>query len=177
MPPYALRLAPRCPLPQKSWCRPWLAASARYMIHDLLSISLYKSYHFIVPCRYHSGGKAFTCRHCSAEFPRSDKLGTHLLKSHGDGTWFSCPVCQLKFSRRDNLRVHVRRHESARPFVCAECSKSFHTAPELRKHQPVHAAAGRALCCFLCDAKFRRKADIMKHFKECASVQLPRPAS
>jgi len=134
-------------------------------------------FHFIIPCRYHSGSKAFTCRHCSAEFPRSDKLRAHLLKSHGDGTWFSCPVCQLKFSRRDNLRVHVRRHESARPFVCAECSKSFHTAPELRKHQPVHAAAGRALCCFLCDAKFRRKADIMKHFKECASVQLPRPAS
>jgi len=90
--------------------------------------------------RIHNNAKPYSCRHCSDGFMRLEQLKTHLLKSHNEGTWFTCDICQMKLTTKWNLEVHVQRHAAVKPYVCSECPKRFCTAPELRRHHPVHSA-------------------------------------
>jgi len=53
-----------------------------------------------------------------------------------------------------------------KPYICAECSKSFCAAYELKRHQAVHLDI-RQFGCILCDQSFKRKDSVVSHFKKC----------
>jgi len=56
-----------------------------------------------------------------------------------------------------------------KPYVCDECPKRFYTAHELKRQQLVHSDY-RQFCCFFCDAQFKRKFDVKKHFKNTSAL-------
>jgi len=63
----------------------------------------------------------------------------------------------------------MQRHEGVKPYVCDECPKRFSAASELKSHKQVHSHY-KQFCCFLCDAQFKRKFWVKRHFKKCSAV-------
>ena len=117
--------------------------------------------------RVHTDAKPYSCRHCSDRFRWFDQLKQHLLKSHNEGTWFTCDVCEKKFIRRHDLNIHSVRHEDVKPYVCSDCPKRYFLAAELKSHHLVHTDC-KQFCYVLCCKYFKRKQEVVRHFKRCA---------
>ena len=50
------------------------------------------------------------------------------VKSH------ACVQCGKSFARRDMLKEHMRVHDTARDYLCAECGKGIHTHMSMYTH-------------------------------------------
>ena len=99
----------------------------------------------LVPSRSHVN------MHCSQCFIWQETLKSHLLKSQGEGTWFTCDICDKKFSTK--YKIHIHRHDGVKPYVCRGCPKRFHTAGELKRHQPKHSNV-KLFICGKCENEF-----------------------
>jgi KRAB domain-containing zinc finger protein len=107
----------------------------------------------------YTGEKPFKCNDCGRAFSEESYLKKHMI-IHAKRELFSCSVCSKQFSRKSTLKTHMslhskekqnkcmnvkgftmsdhmktkmtseQSHSTNRPFVCANCGKSF-----LRKDQ------------------------------------------
>jgi len=64
-----------------------------------------------------------------------------------------------------NLSVHLLRHEGVKPYVCSECSMTFFTAGDMRRHQLKHSEF-KQFCCGLCGKYFKYKEKVVSQFKK-----------
>lgn len=46
----------------------------------------------------------------------------------------TCQYCSKKFQHESRLVQHMRLHTGSRPFVCAECNRSYTTKYKLKDH-------------------------------------------
>jgi len=103
----------------------------------------------------------------SERFTWPDQLKIHLLKSHNEGTWSTCNICQKKFIYGAQLKRHLMQHNILKTYACSVCPKSFCSPSALRYHQLVHSDY-RQFCCGLCGKDFKRKHNVVSHFKMCS---------
>jgi len=98
----------------------------------------------------HTGGKLYSCRHCSERFKTTYKRKKHLLESHSEGTWHVCHICEKKFCLHYYLKLHLLKHEAVKPHVCSECPNRFYIAHSLNSDV-------KRFGCGLCDKNFKYK--------------------
>ena len=89
--------------------------------------------------RIHTDAKPCSCRHCSERFRSSSRYicWSHTMKVLGLLLNFIWQVSHVNSSLQNTFSDMI---EAVKPYVCSECPKRFCTAPELRRHHPVHSA-------------------------------------
>lgn len=73
------------------------------------------------------------------------------------------PDCSKTYTTKYNLRRHVEcGHLKARPYPCLRCHKRFSSVQIMKEHQVTHSAL-RVFQCFVCLSSFRTKSHLALH--------------
>ena len=116
----------------------------------------------------HTGGKRFTCKHCSQIFGNWKQCKQHLIDKHKEGSWLVCSLCPKKFLLGRELNPHLMKHGGVKHYVCSECSKQFWRSQELTRHQFVkHSFGDGRYACGFCLRAFFYKFEVYKHLPGC----------
>ena len=77
----------------------------------------------------------------------------------------SCDLCGKLFVHISQLKRHTKiKHESARPFVCEVCPKSFKEKGKLTDHKKVHTSEKNFSCKTEgCDKAFTKEWTLIQH--------------
>lgn len=59
---------------------------------------------------------------------------------------FQCRICSKTFTRRFNLNGHLRAHADDRPYACSHCDKTFHRQHDRNTHQRLHSGERNFVC-------------------------------
>ena len=97
----------------------------------------------------HNDEKAYQCSECTEDFYTLDKIGKH-KKIHA--TYFTCHWCpETSFPGSAALKAHKLLHnnETKRRHMCKECSKTFESPGDLRRHSKAHSTE-RPFTCTHC---------------------------
>ena len=81
---------------------------------------------------------------------------------------YECSDCGQKFARSDYLSEHRHVHSGERPFLCAECGRSFGLRSNFRAHLQTHLRSHSDECRYQCDQCgkwFRRSSGRNEHIR------------
>lgn len=56
-------------------------------------------------------------------------------------------------------------------YKCAKCGKLYKWKITLNRHLYYECGVPKRYCCFLCNAKFRRNADLQKHVLKVHNIE------
>ena len=112
----------------------------------------------------HNDEKAYQCSECTEDFYTLDKLGKH-KKIHA--TYFTCHWCpETSFPGSAALKAHKLLHnnETKRRHMCKECSKTFESPGDLRRHSKAHSTE-RPFTCTHCKKSYKWYDQLDQHFQ------------
>lgn len=116
--------------------------------------------HFVEP--------RFSCSFCGRSFHESDRLQTHIRRSH-DKNQYICFWCEKPFYDKSGIARHILGvHFNARNYKCSICSKAFTARYNLKEHMfSVHKVASRVYKCELCGQDFLYRKQYVRHRSSC----------
>ena len=112
----------------------------------------------------HNNEKAYQCSECTEDFYTLDKLGKHKNKH---APYFTCRWCpETSFPSSAALKAHKLLHniETKRRHRCRECSKTFESPGDLRRHSNAHRTE-RPFTCTHCKKSYKWYYQLDQHFQ------------
>uniref|UniRef100_A0A0X3PJ05 Zinc finger protein 236 n=1 Tax=Schistocephalus solidus TaxID=70667 RepID=A0A0X3PJ05_SCHSO len=117
-----------------------------------------------------ASGRLFLCHPCVCGkqdvFPRLRTLQRATvvpLRGSGERS-VQCVDCTKTFPTPTELRRHARTHSQERPFICTTCGAAFSQAGSLARHERTHSKEdGRIYRCRFCSSKFVQKCNMFRH--------------
>lgn len=108
------------------------------------------------------------CAHCSRPFYESDRMQTHIKRSH-ETQKFACNWCEKTFHDKSGISRHILGvHFQQRNFKCNICNKSFKEKYNLKEHKfSVHKEANKFYTCMLCYQHFLYRKPFERHKQTC----------
>ena len=79
---------------------------------------------------------------------------------------YTCSQCSKSFATSANMKRHIAMHTGERPHPCAVCGKSFADKGGLRKHQRTHTGVKPHKCSYCMSAFTTRKRHMLDMHKE-----------
>ena len=112
--------------------------------------------------------KLLQCDKCPFETKYQKNLKRHMKVIHNKIKNFKCQLCSHSASRQNDFRNHINAvHLGIKRFSCENCDYSAARKGELQSHKLYnHKEEGQyELNCMLCDKKFIRREDLVRHVK------------
>ncbi|XP_061433672.1 zinc finger protein with KRAB and SCAN domains 3-like [Lethenteron reissneri] len=75
---------------------------------------------------------------------------------------YECTVCKKSFAWRSLLRYHHRVHTGEKPFRCSVCNRSFSNSGNLRVHERTHTGE-KPYRCKICNKCFKQSQHLKGH--------------
>ena len=125
-------------------------------------------------------GNDFVCPECLKANIRFTgnwgKIVMHLWRSHNiDMELLTCDKCpEFRAFNKARLTDHLTKHQTARPFTCNECDKSFKQERHLNDHrhrfhkmkrESQMAIEMKKYQCKICDRVFKSSQIMMNHVR------------
>ncbi|XP_045489160.1 uncharacterized protein LOC123689112 [Pieris rapae] len=142
--------------------------------------------------RLHACLPVYKCEICNRTFSDSSNFSKH--KKVHNFQILICDICKKKFKNKAYLAKHIQEHEITPIIKCDKCKKTFVCKTAYKKHyRAYHSMSHRFRChqcgqlfstmrdkwdhmwnvhrereveadCNLCDAKYRKRSDLKRHF-------------
>ena len=81
----------------------------------------------------------FYCHTCKKRFTNNTTLARHMKVFHSSREVPQCKICGKRTSSWYDLKVHEKVHNTARPYSCDVCKKSYKYKQDLKSHKCVLA--------------------------------------
>jgi KRAB domain-containing zinc finger protein len=119
--------------------------------------------------RTHFVAARFCCSYCGRSFHESDRLQTHIRRSH-ENTKLICFWCNKTFRDKSGIARHILGvHFNERKFKCNVCWKAFSASYNLKEHMfAVHKTASKYYTCEGCNTDFLYRKQFERHKIICA---------
>jgi KRAB domain-containing zinc finger protein len=116
--------------------------------------------HFVEP--------RFNCSFCDRSFHESDRLKTHIKRSHATNKYI-CFWCKRTFKDKSGISRHILSvHFHERNYKCNLCYKAFSASYNLKEHLfAVHKSASHTYTCEICSADFLYRKQFERHRQTC----------
>lgn len=108
----------------------------------------------------------FKCDICLQTFPSALSLTGHQKKHAVVEKEFICSVveCSKTFYSRCNFKKHMKCHSDEKSFLCNVCGKAFRTKTHLQNHSRTHTGE-RPFVCSVCNKTFSQPGNLHMHKK------------
>jgi KRAB domain-containing zinc finger protein len=112
-------------------------------------------------------GAQFSCKHCPQKCPTRYDLMLHRKSFHaGEVLGEHCKECSMSFRTLTELKRHSIAEHSNRPFSCSKCLHRSKTQDKLERHILSHTSPRDSHHCQFCDKKFVFKNSMTKHLEK-----------
>ncbi|KAK6191920.1 hypothetical protein SNE40_003493 [Patella caerulea] len=81
---------------------------------------------------------------------------------HSDDNPHKCNDCSKSFTSANDLRRHFVSHSDTKPFKCSECERRFSRNTLLQAHKVTHTN-GKQFQCLVCSKEFTYKYNLKRH--------------
>lgn len=127
----------------------------------LIEIRFYLKFHILEP--------RFCCNYCTRTFYESDRLQTHIRRSHERSKFF-CNWCAKTFVDKSGIARHILGvHFNQRNHKCNVCKKAFTASYNLKEHLfSVHKQASNFYTCEVCAQDFLYRKPFERHRAFCS---------
>jgi len=115
--------------------------------------------------KVHSDDRPFICDACTQGFKSIGGLIDHKKRRHAVEKTYMCDQCSISFSTGSDLKKHSRTHTGERPFKCELCPKSFAQSGNLYTHMNITHTGDRPHKCDQCEKSFSRSTHMKNHIK------------
>ena len=121
--------------------------------------------------KFHEKRLDYKCEVCFSGFFTAPELRDHIVRAH-ENPDNKCQICEKDFNNIRYLREHmINAHDSARPFKCDTCDRSFHVKSDLKIHSnfcennPDKESRKILEClCDICGRNFKAKVYLKQHY-------------
>lgn len=143
--------------------------------------------------RLHSSPPNFPCTTCNRTFKQEGNLKRHMAIHSFKRT--RCPICDKSYKRRDAVPVHMKNfhqthscqvchrafdnayafaqhckiHSDERPYLCAECGKTFALKRYLKAHKDQTHSSRSLYSCPVCNRYIKHRTYFGTHLMRHAS--------
>jgi len=114
--------------------------------------------------RRHTDENPHLCTYCGEAFKLFHELSKHCDEQHLCNKSFKCEQCTKSFSSRRELKRHSWRHTGKKSHKCELCGKEYTSKGNLSSHIQKHTGA-KPLKCSLCPKMFNHKTLLENHIR------------
>lgn len=84
-----------------------------------------------------------------------------------------CNLCGAAYKYAHGLTNHMHNHDGVKPYLCANCGKSFVSPDLLRRHEATMHSNVRKYPCAQCDRAFHRRYILRDHINAYHTMSRP----